>query len=192
MDLYHFLLMVVQPHRLLLLIALAAVGGMWWRRRERRARFWVATVALGLLGVISTPIVVALGLASLESPYHQLPTLPPEAEAIVVLSGGLVEPSSVQPDALLAPDTLYRCLEAARLTSTDPTRDRPVLVSGGKVFPNAPGPPCARVMRDFLAALGVPISRLVVEDQSRNTHENAVNSARLLRDRGIARVVLVT
>lgn len=192
MDLYHFLLEAAQPQRLMLLIALATVGGMWWRRRERRLRLWVATGSLCVLAVISTPIVVALGLASLEWSYRPLANAPAEAGAIVVLSGGLVEPSVVQPEAVLAPDTFYRCQEAARLAAIDFAKDQPVLVSGGKVFSDTPGPPCAQVMRDFLERLVVPTSRLIVEDQSRNTYENAVNSARLLRERGITRVVLVT
>lgn len=54
------------------------------------------------------------------------------------------------------------------------------------------GPAYAHVMRDFLLGQGVKASSLVVEDRSRSTYENAVESCRLLRERCLRRVVLVT
>src|SRR5207302_1379541 len=68
----------------------------------------------------------------------------------------------------------------------------PVLVSGGKVDPDSPEPPCARVMREFLLHQGVAASDLIEEDASRSTYENAVESARLLGARGLRKVLLVT
>jgi uncharacterized SAM-binding protein YcdF (DUF218 family) len=53
-------------------------------------------------------------------------------------------------------------------------------------------PPLAEVMRDFLTTQGVRPEDLIVESSSRTTYENAVNSAGLLNDRDIRRVVLVT
>lgn len=46
----------------------------------------------------------------------------------------------------------------------------------------------AVLMQDF----GVPVSALLLEENSRNTRENASFSARLLKERGIGRVLLVT
>jgi len=47
-------------------------------------------------------------------------------------------------------------------------------------------------MAELLRTLGVPEHDIIVEDQSRNTFENARESARLLRSRGLARPALVT
>ena len=58
--------------------------------------------------------------------------------------------------------------------------------------PRTPGPTCAEAMRDFLVDQGVAESDLLIEDQSRTTYENAVNTAKLLKARGIERVILVT
>jgi uncharacterized SAM-binding protein YcdF (DUF218 family) len=50
----------------------------------------------------------------------------------------------------------------------------------------------ASVMRDLAREAGVPETALLLEAQSRNTFENAANTARLLHEAGNNRVVLVT
>ena len=50
----------------------------------------------------------------------------------------------------------------------------------------------AAVMRDTLVGLGVPDSRIVLEDDSRTTHDEAVLIARMLRQLQPRQVVLVT
>jgi uncharacterized SAM-binding protein YcdF (DUF218 family) len=47
-------------------------------------------------------------------------------------------------------------------------------------------------MRDFFLELGIPPSDLIVEDRSRTTYENAVETAKLLRQIGVRKVILVT
>jgi uncharacterized SAM-binding protein YcdF (DUF218 family) len=114
---------------------------------------------------------------------------PADAPVIVVLSGSLqpanAEGTRFQPGT----DTLYRCLRAAEVYRTSPC---PVLVSGGKVHEGEPGPALAVVMRDFLLTQGVRAEDVILEDVSRTTYENAVECARILREKGVHRVVLVT
>lgn len=65
----------------------------------------------------------------------------------------------------------------------------PVLVlSGG----GAGRVPEAEVMRTLARAAGVPEAALLVEPRSRNTFENARETARLLHARGIDAVILVS
>jgi uncharacterized SAM-binding protein YcdF (DUF218 family) len=52
--------------------------------------------------------------------------------------------------------------------------------------------PEAEVMRRLALAAGLPEAALIVEPRSRNTLENATETARLLADRGISAVILVT
>lgn len=47
-------------------------------------------------------------------------------------------------------------------------------------------------MRQFMLDLGVPAAALLTEERSRNTRENAEMLARLLRESGIQKVLLVT
>jgi uncharacterized SAM-binding protein YcdF (DUF218 family) len=64
-----------------------------------------------------------------------------------------------------------------------------LLVSGGLV---GPPPAEAHVMRDLAVARGIATARILVEDQARNTFENAVYSGRIIRARGWSNVVVVT
>jgi uncharacterized SAM-binding protein YcdF (DUF218 family) len=50
----------------------------------------------------------------------------------------------------------------------------------------------ASVMRELALLSGVPDAALICETRSRNTSENAVHSARVLREKGLHRVVLVS
>jgi uncharacterized SAM-binding protein YcdF (DUF218 family) len=62
-----------------------------------------------------------------------------------------------------------------------------VLVTGGVVFT---GRPEAEVMSEALEAeFGVPVRWR--EDRSRDTHQNAVFSAKLLKEAGVGKIVLV-
>ena len=65
-----------------------------------------------------------------------------------------------------------------------------VLVSGGRLDPLDPIE--AEKMRDWLVLLGVPATAIVTESESQSTFENAVQSAAILRERGIGKIVLVT
>ena len=63
-----------------------------------------------------------------------------------------------------------------------------LLFSGGGSGPVAE----AEFMRDLALAAGVPETALLCEFASRNTVENARNTARLLQRRGASRIVLVS
>lgn len=66
----------------------------------------------------------------------------------------------------------------------------PVLVSGGEVFRGSGRE--AIVMREILISLGMKPEKIIVEDRSLNTAENALFSAVMLKARGLSRPVLVT
>ena len=63
-----------------------------------------------------------------------------------------------------------------------------IVMSGGGTGPVGE----AAVMRDLAQEAGVPESALLLEPESRNTFENAANTARLLHEAGKSRVVLVS
>ena len=63
-----------------------------------------------------------------------------------------------------------------------------IVMSGGGTGPVGE----AAVMRDLAQEAGVPETALLLEPESRNTFENAANTARLLHEAGKSRVVLVS
>jgi uncharacterized SAM-binding protein YcdF (DUF218 family) len=103
------------------------------------------------------------------------------ADALVVL-GARVLPGGVPSGALLA-----RVEHAAALYHRGVA---PWLVLSGGEGVHAPSE--ARVMLRLAVEAGVPASACVLEEESRSTWDNARFSARLLRERGARRVVVVS
>ena len=187
---YRFLVDLLQPFLLLYLLTALALDNLWRKRRDKPGRLLLVTVPLAALAVACTPAVAYLALGSLEWHYPPQYDRPHDAEAIVVLGGSMLSPDEVRLRAELGEDSLYRCLHAVRLYHQG--EPCPIVVSGGNVDPDTPGPALAEVMRDFLLEQGVAEADLLMEDQSRNTYENAAKTSPLLRRRGIDKIVLVT
>jgi uncharacterized SAM-binding protein YcdF (DUF218 family) len=184
---YSFFTYLFQPYVLVLLLLVLATVCLWRGRAGQPRRLRWLILLLVVLTLLSTPAVGCLALGSLEWQYPPLESLPDDVKAIVVLGGGVV--NSGRADEQLDGASIYRCLHAAKLYHQKPQM---VLVSGGKPDPDAPGQACADLMADFLAQLNVPRKDLIVENVSRTTYENALESRKILNERHIDRVVLVT
>ncbi|MFO0952835.1 MAG: YdcF family protein [Isosphaeraceae bacterium] len=180
---------LLRPYTFTMLALAAGVVLLWRRGGVPRWRRVVPTACYAVLWVLSMPVTGLFLSWTLERGYDRLDRRPTDAQAIVVLSGGVIYVDDVHWH--LAIDSLMRSLHGAELYRSGPPC--PVVTSGGKVDPlNEPGPPYAQVMADFLRTQGVRAEDIVVEPRSRTTYENAVECARLLNERGIRRVVLVT
>lgn len=163
---------------------LLAAAGLWMVARRPRWGRIVAWTGILLLLALSTPM-VAFALLSL------VDTSPPldvqrahDAQAIVILGGGVRRHAAEYAGDTLGQLTLERVRYGARVARLT---GLPVLVSGGSVFG---GESEATLMGSALEReFGVPVRWL--ETQSRNTHENAVRSAEILSAVKISRIVLV-
>jgi uncharacterized SAM-binding protein YcdF (DUF218 family) len=187
---YRSIVSLAQPYTLLYLLMGLAIANLWWKRRETRRRLLLVTVLYVVLAVLSTPAVAHLALRSLEGQSPLLERRPEDAEAIVVLAGGVNPSDDSCGAAELDSETLHRCLHAAELYHRGPAC--PVLVSGGKVDPESPVPAGATAMRSYLLQLNVRASDVMVEDTSRTTYENAVECRKQLEQRNVRKIVLVT
>jgi uncharacterized SAM-binding protein YcdF (DUF218 family) len=89
-------------------------------------------------------------------------------------------------------DAADRMIEAARLALQYP--DLQVIFSGGsgEFFPNGSREPEAELARRFFEGFKIASPRLRLEDRSRNTLENAVFTAELVKPQRDQRWVLVT
>jgi uncharacterized SAM-binding protein YcdF (DUF218 family) len=143
-------------------------------------------VGLGANRLVSMTLLRALEWRSAPLSDAALPT----AEAIVVLGGGMRQQLEPRPWHEVG-EAGDRVLYAARLYQAGVAPV--VIVSGGQGSLENPGlVPEASAMTDMLVALGIPRQAIIVESVSRNTYENALESARLLSAHGWTRVVLVT
>lgn len=190
---YTFFLKLLHPFRLCFLVLAVVLVIIWCRRSApRRVLLWLS-IPFALLYLFCLPLVSYFAVGTLEWGYP--PDDPqaarPNAGAIVVLSGGIHPPDATRPKAVLDDSTLYRCLHAVDLYQK-PQGPCPVVVTGGIVDPDREGPTLGDAMAQFLCRLGVAEADIVVEARSRSTHENALFTAELLREKGITKIVLVT
>jgi uncharacterized SAM-binding protein YcdF (DUF218 family) len=102
----------------------------------------------------------------------------PIADVIVVLG------CAVRGDA--AGPALARRMDCAIALFRRGVAPRLLLSGGGRRRPEA------AAMRDLALAGGVPAAAILTESASRNTNENATFTGRLMRDKGIASLVLVS
>ncbi|MCP5150500.1 MAG: YdcF family protein [Ectothiorhodospiraceae bacterium] len=176
-------LLALPPGANLLLALLGVVVGRWYRRLGHI----LVAASLVALWLLSLPPVAGALARGLETD-RPLATLADTAgaRAIVILGGGRREDAPEYGADTVSDRTLVRLRYGAHLARGT---GLPVLVSGGSVFGNRI--PEAELMRDVLEnELGVKVRW--AETASRNTAENARESAAILRETGIRRVVLVT
>jgi uncharacterized SAM-binding protein YcdF (DUF218 family) len=176
------------PLPVLLFLLGVALANLWRKRREERRRLLAITAPYLLLVLFSTPAFVYYCRGLLEWQYPPLRELPEGVEAIVVLGSSVQREAEAPGGFLLDEHARNRCECAAGLYRRG--KPLPVLVSGGRAAPDEPA--CAVFMRDYLVELGVPATDIIVESQANDTYENAIESGRILDERALRKVVLVT
>jgi hypothetical protein len=172
--------LVLPPLGPILLIWIA----FWIYQSGRRwARFGLYAGLLVMV-VLSLPVVAdALSIRLSAVPYEDADGRP--EGAIVILSGGVRFNANTPSGQDVRGATLVRLAAGAALARRT---GLPILLSGGVVEAE---PAEAQVMASVLER-EFGLKAAFLEDRSRNTHENAVESARLLRAVGVNRVWLVT
>ncbi|MGO8917777.1 MAG: YdcF family protein [Stellaceae bacterium] len=166
---------IIAPGNLLLLLLLASL--LWLARSRRRRGLAPAMLAALLLLTIAVLPVGQWAVAPLEQRFP-IPAVPARLDGIIVL-GGAVEPAISHAHGEIAlNDAAGRITEALALARRHP--EAKLLLTGGdaSILPRAGGDE-AGLMRTLFIALGVAPERLLVEDRSRNTFENAVLSRAL-------------
>ncbi len=169
---------------LLLLLSLLAS-----RRSPRRSRRLAGLAAL-ILFLWSWEPAARLSSRTLEAWYPAERFPQGEAGAIVVLASSIVPPGAGQPEAAAKQSTYLRTHHAAWLYRN--WKPLPVLASGGPAGRPGSHVVSSVVMKKILISEGVPEEFAWTEEKSTSTYENALYSARLLRERGIRKVALVT
>jgi uncharacterized SAM-binding protein YcdF (DUF218 family) len=170
---------------LFIFLGLSLAGLVLSRRGRRSGLTWLG---LGGLVLVSWPPFDWLLSRPLEAGYPVRRFEPPaDLQAIVVFGSAVDAPDATRPYASPDDMTSERCRHAAWIHSL--RANLPVLVSGGAGRPRQPA--VATTMKELLERSGVPADLIWTEARSRNTYENALHSAEILRQNGIAKVALV-
>lgn len=167
-----FLDVVLLPTVWLLVLLIAALLA----RQPRRQRQWLGA-ALGLTLIVTNQALVNEVLLGWEAVPVPLAALPRHSDAAVLLTG--ISQVDKSPH-----DRVYLGLGADRLTNAlwlyRAGRVGRIIVSGGSGAVLAKAHTEAADLATLLRLAGVPQSAILIEDRSRNTHENALFTKRLL------------
>jgi uncharacterized SAM-binding protein YcdF (DUF218 family) len=179
---------VLQPGNLLVLCLL---GGalLFLASRSRRGKVLVGLSALGFVLLAVTPIGPAM-LLPLEERFPRPRAMPDRVDGIIIL-GGAVEPAlSRSYGETVFNSAVTRVLAGVALARRYPDA-KIALVSGeGSFFPI--GFSEARATLSFVVEEGIAPSRIILEERSRSTHENAVYTKEMIRPASGETWILVT
>jgi uncharacterized SAM-binding protein YcdF (DUF218 family) len=144
----------------------------------------VVTIGLGLLP-ISTYLMVPL--------EERFPPFQDDGKPVdgIVLLGGAVDASdSISRGQLIANESAERVLDTIQLAHRYPQARILISGGGGTVFGDGAGE--APVIADYFKSIGIDPARIIVEDRSRTTSENAFYSRDMVKPREGERWLLVT
>lgn len=157
------------------------------RKRPRIATIAIS-LSLAILLLCGNAWVAKYMVRSLE--WQNIPSSQiPKAEAIVVLGGGTKSATWPRPTVDLS-EAGDRIIYAAQLYFQ---KKAPIIIlSGGRIDWRGSGSPESADMATILTSIGVPSAVIIQEPDSLNTYQNAVNVRKILAERQIKKVLLVT
>lgn len=174
--------LVLPPIGLILL----ALLGLWLSKHSPKIGRSLAALSLVALLALSLPVTGNALLHSLETTPPISKTQLEQTQAIVILGGG----TNINAPEYNGTDTVSRwTLERLRYGAyLQRQSHQPILVSGGAPFG---GRPEAEAMAESLKE-DFRAKDIIIEEQSRDTVENAEFSAQILQQRGITNIALVS
>ncbi len=155
-------------------------------KRTRRAFKW----ALMILVILSNPLLSntifkwwedeAVPVAELEGVYD-----------IAIVLGGFADVNEYPRDRLHLGEGADRLTNALELYKMGKVRK--ILITSGSAMVVGEKVSEGKITGDFLSRIGIPESDVIIEPNSRNTHENAVYTAKILKEQyPDARCLLIT
>ena len=178
---------LVQPSSLLLLAPLIAV----WAHRNGRAvlaqRAMMGAALVALAGL--SPLANLLALP-LEQRFARADLSTPPVTGFIVLGGGEDAPVALARKAHALNEAGERISEAVALAHRFPQAR--VVFTGGSGFLFPGGETEGAAVRDMLLSMGVAPDRLMIEENSRTTFENALFTRDLVKPVAGERWILIT
>jgi len=172
----------------LLLVIGGGVQALGGRRSRRLGLALTAGATLALVALTVLPV-WAWVLAPLESRFPQ-PVWPDKVDGVIVLGGSVDTSASAAWKHPTVNHAADRLVEFAWLARRYP--EARLVFTGGSGSLSDPDQLEAPVAKAVLERMGAPVGRMVFEDRSRNTLENAVFTKELMQPKPGETWVLVT
>jgi len=167
---------IFDPGNLLLILLAIGVWRLMTSRRRKGMPLIVLVLVVGALAAVRP--VADLPLVPLEHRFPILRTLPAKVDGIILLGGAVDPERTAEYDQVALNQSAARVTETLRLARRYPAA-RIVLSGGIGGLLHEPITEATATER-LLVDLGVAQNRLVIEDRSRTTHENAVFSKQIV------------
>jgi uncharacterized SAM-binding protein YcdF (DUF218 family) len=179
---------IVRPVHFLILMLVVGLGlGLTRWRRFGQGLIVASTLMFVVFGF--TPIADG-GLAILEDRFPPVAADGPPPDGILVLGGAIDTRANKAGRGLALNDAAERMTEVAALAQRYPAA-RIVFTGGdGELFPGIATE--AETARILFSSFGIPADRMVFEDRSRNTWENAVLTKEIVKPQPGQRWFLIT
>jgi uncharacterized SAM-binding protein YcdF (DUF218 family) len=167
------------------------LGGSFLLRKKGRWKRGMAIGAWAVLLLFSNPVFLELGWRAWEYPVSR-PTDLNQTYAYAVVLGGYSNPGASSEDKLVFRSDPNRLTDAVRLYKLGKVEK--LVLTGGTSALSGDKASEAPLAAAFLKDIGVPAEDVLVEPHSRNTKENAANTASLLGTEVIGKktVLLIT
>lgn len=174
---------ILPPGIFIVLFILLAV--YCWKKSQRTAASILLIITLTLY-LLSTSWLSQRLVRNLEDEHN--PPVYPTGDSIIMLGGGAtLDTPDISGTGELRSIPANRLLTAVRLQKK---LNVPILVSGGQVYEDSGKE--AVIAKRILMDLGVPEGKILVEDKSLNTKQNAEFSAKILHEHELYEPILVT
>ncbi len=159
--------------------------------RKGLGRLFLAIIIIIWLTIIIFPVHVLIA-TPLESRFPQVTTLPKKVDGIVVLGGAVDEMLTAMHKQVSLNQAAERMTVAATLSKKYPNAR--LIFTGGSGLTSKGNLELneATVAELFFASLGISESQLILENNSRNTYENALYSKQLAQSKLSETWLLVT
>jgi uncharacterized SAM-binding protein YcdF (DUF218 family) len=168
--------MIISPDTLFLLLLTLAILLLFTRKQKTGKGLLVLLLLLTWVAAM-----FPLGnwlFYPLEKQFSSQPQLPEKVDGIIVLGGSVLPSLSSYWHQLETGNNHERLSQFILLARQYP--DARLVFSGGNASLQRDKPTEADQVRDYFLQSGIDASRLILENQARNTYENAVNSKRLV------------
>ena len=180
--------LVTAPDVVLLLAVLVGTA-LLWTRRQRTGRRLLAVGTAGMFLVAVLPLGGWL-ILPLENRFPTIHQLPEHVDGIVVLGSAVNQRVTEAHGQPALNGTAERMTEFVALARQHP--EAKLVFTGGSALIDYPELKEATVARQLFASLGMDVTRVVFEDQSRNTYENALYTRDLMKPKPGETWVLIT
>ena len=162
---------IVTPSNLIVCLSVAGIILLIFKRSRRSALFIIGICTISYL-ILGTGIISMWLLGTLEHRYKPLASTEglPDVKKIVILAGYAEKHTELPMSSEVNFASAYRLMEGLRIVHLLPATE--ILISGGGDVPG--------IMKELLVVMGLPSQRIIIDNQSSNTHESAVNVRRIL------------